>query len=340
MGVKAEKRRHSHIRWIFILLFLIVVLIGVILGVSYTKLGKINSTPMNQSKLVTVHEDANMKDYTNIALFGIDSQTGSMSDRGNRSDSIIVVSINNQTKEIKMLSIYRDTYVSVNGHYTKINAAYSMGGPELAVSTINRNLDLNITQYATVNFKILADIVDAIGGIEVKVDSSILKNLNSYIGDMNRLNGGDSPKIKTGGLHTLDGNQAVAYSRIRYTAGGDLARAGRQREVLQKIFAKGKKNPFGLMGAMDKILPQIKTNMDQKELFSMLLSIFRYDIKGQKGFPFDQKEYKYLGVWYGFPTTLKENAVRVHQYLFDTENYQVSDELGRINQKIINVIGY
>ena len=194
MGVKAEKRRHSHIRWIFILLFLIVVLIGVILGVSYTKLGKI--------KLVTVHEDANMKDYTNIALFGIDSQTGSMSDRGNRSDSIIVVSINNQTKEIKMLSIYRDTYVSVNGHYTKINAAYSMGGPELAVSTINRNLDLNITQYATVNFKILADIVDSIGGIEVKVDSSILKNLNSYIGDMNRLNGGDSPKIKTGGVQT------------------------------------------------------------------------------------------------------------------------------------------
>lgn len=123
MSVKADKRRHSPIRWIFILLFLIVVLIGVILGVSYTKLGKINSTPMNQSKLVTVHEDANMKDYTNIALFGIDSQTGSMSDRGNRSDSIIVVSINNQTKEIKMLSIYRDTYVSVNGHYTKINAA-------------------------------------------------------------------------------------------------------------------------------------------------------------------------------------------------------------------------
>ena len=250
MSVKADKRRHSPIRWIFILLFLIVVLIGVILGVSYTKLGKINSTPMNQSKLVTVHEDANMKDYTNIALFGIDSQTGSMSDRGNRSDSIIVVSINNQTKEIKMLSIYRDTYVSVNGHYTKINAAYSMGGPELAVSTINRNLDLNITQYATVNFKILADIVDAIGGIEVKVDSSILKNLNSYIGDMNRLNGGDSPKIKTGGLHTLDGNQAVAYSRIRYTAGGDLARAGRQREVLQKIFAKGKKSiwPDGCHG--------------------------------------------------------------------------------------------
>lgn len=81
MSVKADKRRHSPIRWIFILLFLIVVLIGVILGVSYTKLGKINSTPMNQSKLVTVHEDANMKDYTNIALFGIDSQTGSMSDR-------------------------------------------------------------------------------------------------------------------------------------------------------------------------------------------------------------------------------------------------------------------
>ena len=327
-------------RHLIFFLTLLLMFIGILLGIVYMKLGNTQTAALKESQLVTVNEDENMKDYTNIAFFGIDSQTGSMSDRGNRSDSIIVVSIHNSSKEVKLLSIYRDTYVSINGQYSKINAAYSRGGPELAISTINRNLDLNIEKYATVNFKILADIVDAVGGIEVKIDKSILKNLNAYIKDMNRLNGGDSEKIPSAGTYTLDGNQAVAYSRIRYTAGGDLARAGRQREVLQKIFETGKKHPIGLMTAMDQLLPQVRTNMDQKELFDMFLSLFRYDIKDQQGFPWDQKEMKYYGVYYGFPTTLKENAIRAHKYLFGTQDYKVSAELGRINQKIIYRVGY
>ncbi len=135
---------------------------------------------------------------------------------------------------------------------------------------------------------------------------------------MNRINGGHSPKLSSAGTYTLDGNQAVAYSRIRYTAGGDLARAGRQREVLQKIFDKAKKNPLKMMSVMDEILPQVKTNMSQDELFDMFLSVFKYDIKDQQGFPWDQKELRYYGTYYGFPTTLKENAIRAHKYLFGT----------------------
>lgn len=335
-----KRKRRSPIRFLIALILLIVIVSGITIGLIHSKLGKVQTTSLNQNQLVTVNNDSNMSDYTNYAFFGIDSQTGSMSDRGNRSDSIIVVSINNSTKEVKLLSIYRDTYLSINGKYSKVNAAYSWGGPELAISTINRNLDLNIEKYATVNFKILANIVDSIGGIEVKVDQSILKNLNAYIKNMNHLNGGNSPTIKSAGTYTFDGNQAVAYSRIRYTAGGDLARAGRQREVLQKIFDKAKKNPFKMMAVMDEVLPQIKTNMSQDELFKMALSVFKYDIKDQQGFPWDQKEMKYYGTYYGFPTTLKENAVRAHKYLFGTNNYQVSDELSRINQKIIYRAGY
>ena len=321
---KRKRRRRSPLRILIILILVIAVLVGLTLSTVHNKLGKISTKSLDQSQLVTVNKDSNMTDYTNYAFFGIDSQTGSMSDRGNRSDSIIVVSINNSTKDVKLLSIYRDTW----------------GGPELAISTINRNLDLNIEKYATVNFKILADIVDAVGGIEVKVDKSILKNLNAYIGDMNRINGGHSPKLSSAGTYTLDGNQAVAYSRIRYTAGGDLARAGRQREVLQKIFDKAKKNPLKMMSVMDEVLPQVKTNMSQDELFDMFLSIFKYDIKDQQGFPWDQKELRYYGTYYGFPTTLKENAIRAHKYLFGTSDYQVSDELSRINQKIIYRAGY
>lgn len=335
-----KKRRRSPIRFLFLLILLIAVLIGIVVFMLHSKLGKVQTKVLDQSQLVTVNNDNNMKDYTNYAFFGIDSQTGSMSDRGNRSDSIIVVSINNSTKEVKLLSIYRDTFLSINGKYSKINAAYSWGGPELAISTINRNLDLNIEKYATVNFKILANIVDAVGGIEVKVDKSIIKNLNSYIKDMNRINGGNSSTIKTAGTYTLDGNQAVAYSRIRYTAGGDLARAGRQREVLEKIFEKGKKNPLKMMAVMDEVLPQVKTNMSQDELFKMVLSVFKYNIKDQQGFPWNQKEMRYYGSYYGFPTTLKENAIRAHKYLFGTKDYQVSDELSKINQKIIYRAGY
>ena len=335
-----KKRRRSPIRFLFLLILLIAVLIGIVVFMLHSKLGKVQTKVLDQSQLVTVNNDNNMKDYTNYAFFGIDSQTGSMSDRGNRSDSIIVVSINNSTKEVKLLSIYRDTFLSINGKYSKINAAYSWGGPELAISTINRNLDLNIEKYATVNFKILANIVDAVGGIEVKVDKSIIKNLNSYIKDMNRINGCNSSTIKSAGTYTLDGNQAVAYSRIRYTAGGDLARAGRQREVLEKIFEKGKKNPLKMMSVMDEVLPQVKTNMSQDELFKMVLSVFKYNIKDQQGFPWNQKEMRYYGSYYGFPTTLKENAIRAHKYLFGTKDYQVSDELSKINQKIIYRAGY
>lgn len=335
-----KKRRRSPIRFLFLLILLIAVLIGIVVFMLHSKLGKVQTKVLDQSQLVTVNNDNNMKDYTNYAFFGIDSQTGSMSDRGNRSDSIIVVSINNSTKEVKLLSIYRDTFLSINGKYSKINAAYSWGGPELAISTINRNLDLNIEKYATVNFKILANIVDAVGGIEVKVDKSIIKNLNSYIKDMNHINGGNSSTIKSAGTYTLDGNQAVAYSRIRYTAGGDLARAGRQREVLEKIFEKGKKNPLKMMSVMDEVLPQVKTNMSQDELFKMVLSVFKYNIKDQQGFPWNQKEMRYYGSYYGFPTTLKENAIRAHKYLFGTKDYQVSDELSKINQKIIYRAGY
>lgn len=122
---KRKRRRRSPLRILIILILVIAVLVGLTLSTVHNKLGKISTKSLDQSQLVTVNKDSNMTDYTNYAFFGIDSQTGSMSDRGNRSDSIIVVSINNSTKDVKLLSIYRDTYVSINGKYSKINAAYS-----------------------------------------------------------------------------------------------------------------------------------------------------------------------------------------------------------------------
>lgn len=186
--------------------------------------------------IVVNDKDSNMDDYQTIALFGVDNQDNEIKDVGSRTDSIIIASINKSTKAVKLMSIYRDTYVSIDGEYDKINAAYAYGGPEQAINTINRNLDLNITDFATVNFKALADAVDIVGGIKLTIKSEKeLENLNDYIGNMNKINGGDSPKFEETGTYTFDGNQAVAYSRIRYMEGGDHERANHQRLVVEGI---------------------------------------------------------------------------------------------------------
>ena len=160
------------------------------------------------------------------------------------------------------MSIYRDTYVSIDGEYDKINAAYAYGGPEQAINTINRNLDLNITDFATVNFKALADAVDIVGGIKLTIKSEKeLENLNDYIGNMNKINGGDSPKFEKTGTYTFDGNQAVAYSRIRYMEGGDHERANHQRLVVEGIVKKVKQQPWKLKALADTVIPQCKTSL-------------------------------------------------------------------------------
>ena len=107
--------------------------------------------------------------YTNIALFGVDSRDGNLG-KGNRTDCIIVASLNNETKEIKMVSVYRDTLLDLSeGTYQKCNAAYSYGGPVQAINMLNMNLDLDIQDYVTVDFGAIADAIDLLGGVEIDV---------------------------------------------------------------------------------------------------------------------------------------------------------------------------
>ena len=338
-----KKRRRSPIRFLFLLILLIAVLIGIVVFMLHSKLGKVQTKALDQSQLVTVNNDNNMKDYTNYAFFGIDSQTGSMSDRGNRSDSIIVVSINNSTKEVKLLSIYRDTFLSINGKYSKINAAYSWGGPELAISTINRNLDLNIEKYATVNFKILANIVDAVGGIEVNVDKSIIKNLNSYIKDMNRINGGNSSTIKSAGTYTLDGNQAVAYSRIRYTAGGDFERTSRQRLVIEKLVEKAKSADLGTINkVIDAVFPEISTSFSSTEIIGLAADVFNYELGENSGFPFTPETPESIPGYSGsyvVAAGLADNVRQAHEFLFGDEDYEPTEVVQGISDELSEMTG-
>ena len=307
-------------------------------GVVYaaTKLNKIDTQEIPKEDIVINQEaEAAGEGYTNVALFGGDSRTGQL-EKGVRTDTIIVASLNNKTKEIKMVSVYRDTLLDIgDGTLQKCNAAYSFGGPEQAINTINRNLDLNITDFATVNFKALADAVDIVGGIKLTIKSEKeLENLNDYIGNMNKINGGDSPKFEETGTYTFDGNQAVAYSRIRYMEGGDHERANHQRLVVEGIVKKVKQQPWKLKALADTVIPQCKTSLSTGDMTSLAMGLLRYSIVDSQAYPFDSVDERYGGIYYGFPLTVYSNTVKAHEYLYGTKDYEPTEELGRISDKV------
>lgn len=317
-----------------IILFILILLCLALIFLRST-FNKIEKSDLDLSQISINDQDKNISDYQNIVLFGVDNQDNKIQDTGSRTDCIIIASINKSSKKVKLMSIYRDTYVSINGQYDKINAAYSYGGPELAISTINRNLDLNITDFATVNFKALADAVDILGGIQLTIKSEKeLENLNDYIGNMNKINGGDSPKFEETGTFTFDGNQAVAYSRIRYMEGGDHERANHQRLVVEGIVQQVKKQPWKLKALVDQVVPQCKTSLSTGDMTKLSLGLLRYKIEDSQAYPFKSVDERYGGIYYGFPLTAQSNAIEAHEYLFGTKDYEPTDELRKISAKI------
>lgn len=312
----------------------VVFLIVIVIGSFYYFFGKMNQYNLAKVKVNDGLDTGHMKDYTNIALFGVDSQSNKLG-KGNRSDSIIIASINKKTKDVKLLSIFRDTYVHVEGHdYTKINHAYAYGGPELALKTINENFDLNIQDFVTVNFSALAKSIDALGGVEITVESDEIKNLNDYIGNINKINGGHSPKVKKAGKQILDGNQATAYARIRYTSGGDFRRAQRQRTVIEAMLKTAKSHPTKLISIANNILPQVLSSLSAGEVLSLAKSVASYDIKSSKGFPFDNQGQTISGIYYGLPVTLKSNTKSMHKYFFGKSEYKPSKNVSNYSAEI------
>ena len=196
---------------------------------------RVNINEENLDIHVDVAENETMKGYRNIALFGVDSTTGELESK-TRSDTIIIASINEETKEVKLVSVYRDTFLNLgNGTYTKCNAAYQKGGPEQAIQMLNTNLDMDITDFVTVGFKGLKDVVDALGGVEIEITQGEISHLNNYQYSMAEDMKIDYTPVKEPGLQTLNGLQAVAYCRIRQI-GNDFQRTERQRTVLTQMY--------------------------------------------------------------------------------------------------------
>ena len=315
---------------------IIVIILGIIAGFIYNKVSKVNFIKINEENLAI----GNKTGYRNIALLGVDTRDMNSLD-GSRSDAIIIVSINEQTKNVNLISIYRDSYMDVQGHgLTKVTHAYAYGGPELALNTLNRNLDLDISEFVTVNFEIVADVVDLVGGIDIDIDKSELSQMNKYIEDTSKNVGRKANKITSAGKQHLDGIQAVTYARIRKTAGGDYKRTERMRTVLTEVFEKAKKMDAGKLNELaNKVLPQVQTNIGLSEVISLIPTISSINISDSIGWPYEVKGIT-LDRWYGVPTTLEANVVKLHRDLFGQKDYTASDTVKTISQSIINKTGY
>ena len=342
---KQNKKKGKALKIILIILLFIIVIIAAVFAGGYwyvnDKLGKMQQVEIKDEDLnIDEKVEENLTGYRNIAIFGVDSRSSNLG-KGNRSDCIIIASINNQTKEVKLASVYRDTYVQIQGHgLDKINHAYSYGEAPLALGTLNTNLDLNIKEFVTVNFDSVAEAVDQLGGIKMTITDAEVKYINSYIDETSKVTGKDSNKITSAGTYNLNGVQAVAYGRIRYTEGGDYKRTERMRDVIEAMLKKLQTKSIGEINSMlDSVLPKIYTNIDTGSIISEIPSIAKYKITDSIGWPYKTRG-KTMTLWYGIPITLESNVVQLHQELFGEENYEASDKVKSISTQIVNKTGY
>ncbi len=296
---------------------------------------------INQS----VQESEVLQGYYTVALFGVDSTVGNMTS-GTRSDTIMICSLNLDTKEVHLISVYRDTYLNLgNDTYNKCNAAYSKGGPQLAISMLNMNLDLDITDFVTVGFQGLIDAIDAVGGVWIDVDETELLHINNYqisiaqnLYDQGVLSSADDyTPVTSTGYQLLNGLQATAYCRIRQTAGDDYKRTERQREVLLAMLDQAKTMDIAtLTKLVTNVSGSIYTSMDLTDILSLLTDLSSYTVIDDGGFPFE--EYRTSATINNASmvicTDLEAAVKQLHQIMFDDSDYEPSDELKTIAAKI------
>ncbi|MBQ7920146.1 MAG: LCP family protein [Lachnospiraceae bacterium] len=287
-----------------------------------------------------VEENPVLKGYWNVALFGVDATTDSQLFKGSRSDSIMVASINLDTGDIKLVSVYRDTYLNQgNDSYRKANNAYSTGGAEQAIGMLNMNLDLDITDFVTVNYQGLADCIDGLGGIYLDIDEAEIKHINNYQITISKdVMDGDYVPVEETGYQLVDGLQAAAYCRIRYTAGDDFKRAERQREVIQAIAEQAKKADIStLTKVFTKVIDNVYTSISQEDILGMLKEVGNYSIVDEGGFPHeDMRAVGTIGTKGScvIPVSLEENVQWLHEFLFEDEGYTVSSDVKDYSQRI------
>ncbi len=343
--VRRRKRK-----FILFIVELVILAVVIILLFYYQKFNQVTYQDVDGSKIAVNDLDEEtlieFSGYETIAVFGLDNRNLGEYAYGN-TDVIMILNINSDTNDISMVSLYRDTLVNIaaagqSANYQKANAAYAYGGVSQAINMLNQNLDISIDNYVCVDFKAVQECIDILGGVDIEIESEYeLKYLNDYIEATNDILGTNSPTVDSVGMQTLDGTQAVAYSRIRYTAGGDYKRAQRQRIVLSQMMARAKDASFSQINdLLDAVFPDISTDLSQRELLSMAMSFLNYDISNSQGFPFDRSDTNLEGKGdVVVPCDLESNVIQLHELLFGTENYQPSSQVQAFSEYIVDLTG-
>jgi len=347
-NMRKKKKMNKGLK-IFLIILLVLVIFILGLGVAgYTfvngKIGKMQKENIDTTA-VGINEETKqeLKGYRNIALLGIDSRADDYG-LGNRSDCMMIASINQETNEIKLISVYRDTYVYVMENGTKrldkITHAYSYGGAQNTLKSLNEAMDLNITEFVTVNFDAVIAAVDSLGGVYIDIDKSEIKYVNDYIDATSESSGVKSSHITHSGRQKLDGVQAVSYTRVRYTAGGDYKRTERMRTVVEAMLSKAKTLGVGQLNSFaDTILPKIRTNISTSEIWGLIPKLASFKVTESIGWPYDTKGIT-LDRWYGVPVTLQSNVERLHKEAFEQEDYEASDTVKEMSAAIVKKTGY
>lgn len=347
-NMRKKKKMNKGLK-IFLIILLVLVIFILGLGVAgYTfvngKIGKMQKENIDTTA-VGINEETKqeLKGYRNIALLGIDSRADDYG-LGNRSDCMMIASINQETNEIKLISVYRDTYVYVMENGTKrldkITHAYSYGGAQNTLKSLNEAMDLNITEFVTVNFDAVIAAVDSLGGVYIDIDESEIKYVNDYIDATSESSGVKSSHITHSGRQKLDGVQAVSYTRVRYTTGGDYKRTERMRTVVEAMLSKAKTLNVGQLNSFaDTILPKIRTNISTSEIWGLIPKLASFKVTESIGWPYDTKGIT-LDRWYGVPVTLKSNVERLHKEAFEQEDYEASDTVKEMSAAIVKKTGY
>ena len=339
---KRKKKKHPVRSFVLTLLVMIAVLSGALLIYMRSLLQTVDSVDLENalesSISQQVRQDRTMAGYQNIALFGVDSREQDLLSGDNRSDTIMICSVNKKTGETRLVSVYRDTLLNIGGgDYRKCNAAYAYGGPQQAVAMLNSNLDLNITDFVTVGFEGLAETIDALGGIDLEITEEEMEYMNSYMDDMYYEIGTDYDEVTDWGMQHLSGIQATAYCRIRYTEGDDFRRAERQRTVLMLTMEKARKaNPIRLAAAAGAVLGRTATSLSSTELMLFILRARMMDITESTGFPTEEDRMfaTINGESCVVPYYLTTNVKKLHQILFDQDEYEPSPTVQEFNESI------
>lgn len=277
INMKKKKTKKKNV-FIIIICIIIAIFVGAYLYGTYlfSKISKKKLPKSNEELgIKEIPDRKNDNDIVNIAFFGLDRRNPNES---SRSDSIMIISIDPKREKVKVTSVMRDTYVSIPGYEdTRINHAYAYAGPLLAIKTINSNFDMDIRNYATVDFFGLEKLIDKVGGVEMDVSAAEADLMNSYIAGINKITG-ESSNFVNPGTQVLNGRQAVAYSRIRYVGNGDYERTERQRDILNKLFVKIKASgATNIPNLMSTVLPYVETSLTNTEMLDLSMKVMGFD---------------------------------------------------------------